>query len=297
MNNDFNEKLKSLANEVNVSLIEHFSHYDVEELKGLIEAERYSLLSGGKRIRPILTLATAELFGGTKEAAMPYAIAVEMIHTASLIHDDLPSIDNDDLRRGRLTNHKVFGEATAILAADALFMDSFGVAAENKFVSSELALCALACLSRATGAQGLVGGEYIDVKGEGRNLPLSTLEKIHKMKTGALIRAAVELGALSAGVSQNDPRMADITDYAERIGLAFQIVDDVLDVISTEEELGKPIGSDKEEEKTTFLKFLAPTEALKYASELTEGAILAVSKYEGSQFLIELARFLVERRS
>ncbi len=297
MNDKLKSNLERLQGEINMALRTRFDTCSDRELSGLLDAQKYSLFLGGKRIRPVLTLAFAELFGGTAEAAMPYAIAVEMIHTASLIHDDLPSIDNDDLRRGAPTNHKVFGEAAAVLAADGLFMDAFAAVAENTLVQDSVRADAALVLARAVGSFGLVGGEYIDVVSEGREISLSTLKKMHAKKTGALIRASVELGALAAGVSLKDPRMADAALYAEAIGLSFQVVDDVLDVTGTTEELGKPIGSDREEGKITFLKFYSPSEALEYASTLTKEAISVISKYEGSEFLAELADFLVKRRS
>ncbi len=296
MNDNIRKQLAMSAESVNSAVELLFENNSDEELSGLIEAQKYSMLSGGKRIRPILTLAFAKLFGGSEEAAMPYALAVEMIHTASLIHDDLPPIDNDDLRRSRPTNHKAFGEAVAILAADGLFMDAFGLVAKNEFVDERTAKYAIITLSDASGTRGLVGGEYIDVMGEGKSLPIAPLKKMHSMKTGALIRAAVELGALCAGVMPGTERMSDAVAYAENIGLAFQIVDDVLDATGTQDELGKPIGRDMEEKKSTFLSFYTPDEALRYAKELTMTAIEAISKYKGHEFLSELAMYLLKRR-
>ncbi len=289
--------MASDAERVNRELEKRFSDFSDTALSGLAEAQKYSLLSGGKRIRPILTLAFSRLFGGSDEAAMPYALAVEMIHTASLIHDDLPAIDNDDLRRGRPTNHKVFGEAAAILAGDALFMDAFGLVASNGAVSAECTVHAVRSLSLATGTLGLVGGEYTDVTGEGKRLSLPELKKMHSMKTGALIRTAAELGALSAGVLPEDGRMRSAVKYAESIGLAFQIVDDVLDVTGNTAELGKSVGSDAAASKNTYLNFYTPSEALKYARELTDEAVLAISEYEGNEFLTDLALYLAQRRN
>ena len=266
-------------------------------LSQLKAAQMHSLLAGGKRIRPVLTLAFCRLFGGNTEAAMPYALAVEMIHTASLIHDDLPSIDNDDLRRGRPTCHVAFGEATALLAADGLFMDAFGVVARNPFVSSEDAREAIRILSDATGSLGLVGGEFIDVDGEGKSLDLEMMQLMHSCKTGALIRAAVMLGALAAGVSVDSAEMKNAVTYADSIGLAFQIVDDVLDVIGTPESLGKNPGKDKSAEKSTYLNHYTIEEAIALADSLTKDAIGAISSYEGSAFLTELALELVSRRN
>ena len=263
----------------------------------LVDAEKYSLMAGGKRIRPIILLAVCRMLGGRDEAALPYAMAVEMIHTASLIHDDLPCIDNDELRRGKPTNHVVFGEANALLAGDGLLMDAFGVAAENKEVSAETAREAITLLSRATGTGGLVGGEFIDVYGEGRGFDLDTLRKMDAYKTGALIRVTAELGALAAGVHPCDEKMADVVKYAENIGVAFQIIDDILDTTATAEELGKTPGKDAAVNKTTYLSFYSVDEAQKIAEALTNEAIERIEKYDGSDFLIELAHYLTERKN
>ncbi len=268
-----------------------------KEASRLAEAERYSLLAGGKRIRPLLTLAFCRLFGGTQDAAMPFAVAVEMIHTASLIHDDLPSIDNDTLRRGRPTCHVAYGEATALLAADGLFMDAFGVAARNPHVSAENTVTALRLLSDATGSRGLVGGEFIDVEGEGRALDIDTMRTMHSCKTGALIRVAAQLGALAAGVELSERRMTDAVTYAESIGLAFQIIDDVLDVTGTPETLGKNPGKDKSAEKSTYLNYYTPSEATALAASLTKTATEAIADYEGSELLVALAGELAARNN
>lgn len=273
---------------------------ELEELEScapsrLSEAQKYSLTAGGKRIRPVLTLAFCELFGGKIEAALPYAIAVEMIHTASLIHDDLPSIDNDVLRRGKPTCHVVFGEALALLAADGLFMDAFGRAAANPHVTPELTAEAIKKLSFATGSRGLVGGELLDVLGEGSDLSQVELDTVHSMKTGALIRVSCELGALAAGVFSDEEKMTDAVTYAESIGLAFQIVDDVLDAKGTVEKLGKTPGKDEGANKTTYLTFYTESEAIAMAENLTDRARKAISRYVGSDFLSELADTLVKR--
>lgn len=297
MNNGLLMRMKSDAELINGELERSLDVYGDSELHGLTEAKKYSLLAGGKRIRPILTLEFCRLFGGDDGAALPFAVAVEMIHTASLIHDDLPAIDNDDLRRGRPTNHKVFGEANAVLAADALFMDAFGVAANNEKVSQRTVMHAIRTLSQATGTAGLVGGEYIDVASEGRDISLETLKKMHSMKTGALIRAAAQLGVLATGILPSDGAMADAVTYSENIGLAFQIVDDVLDVTGTVQELGKMPGQDKKENKSTYLAFYDKDSALAYASELTRSAVEAIRKYENNAFLTDLAFYLSERHS
>lgn len=265
-------------------------------LCGLTESQRYSLMAGGKRIRPVLTLAFCELFGGKAEDALPYACALELIHTASLIHDDLPCIDDDELRRGRPTNHAVYGEATALLAADGMLMDAFGIVADNPRLSPEVNARGVSILSRAVGSRGLVGGEYMDVMGEGKRLSIDELRTMESKKTGALIKAAACLGALAGGVMPDEPRMQDAITYSESIGLAFQIVDDVLDVIGTAESLGKNPGSDLRDNKSTYLSYYTVDEALSLAKELTERAVSAVEKYEPDGFLCTLATHLCNRR-
>lgn len=297
MNKEFSYVMHSDAEAVSLALGEYLNLNSFLELSGIKEAQRYSLLAGGKRIRPILCLAFCRLFGGRTEAAMPYALALEMVHTASLIHDDLPAIDNDDLRRGIPTSHKKFGEATAILAADGLFMDAFSLIARNEHVTPDLTREAIELFAEAVGTRGLVGGEYIDVISEGECISLDALKKMHSMKTGALIRVAAQLGVIAAGLSPDSPEMKNARKYAENIGLAFQIIDDVLDVTGTVEELGKAVRSDEREEKCTFLSHLTPAEALDYAERLTDEAVSAISEYDGRAFLEELARFLCKRRT
>ncbi|MBQ8310793.1 MAG: polyprenyl synthetase family protein [Clostridia bacterium] len=267
-----------------------------EDLKSLLDAERYSLFAGGKRIRPLLTVEFCKLFGGDEEAALPFACAVEMIHTYSLIHDDLPCMDNDDLRRGKPTNHKVFGESTALLAGDALLTGAFEVAASNMAVGAEISAKAVAYLASCAGRYGMVGGQIMDLEGEKRKLSLDALIKLHSLKTGALISAAAVLGALAAGVSFTDPAMADVVTYAENIGLAFQIVDDILDRTGDAATLGKNVGVDAEHQKSTFLTFYSVEEAQFYADRLTQEAISAVRKYPGSETLCAVAEWLSTRK-
>ena len=203
---------------------ESTKHFDI-----LLESRRYSLMAGGKRIRPALALAFCRLFGGDPEAALPYACALEMIHTYSLIHDDLPCMDNDDLRRGKPTNHRVYGEAMALLAGDALLTDAFAMAADNPKLSGAVNARAVSILSRAAGSRGMVAGQVLDLLGEkSEHRPdFDRLLQTHRLKTGALIRAAAALGVLAAGVDESDVRMRDALTYAEGIGLVFQIVDDI----------------------------------------------------------------------
>ena len=265
------------------------------DLQILLDAERYSLFAGGKRIRPMLTLGFCRLFGGADEAALPFACAVEMIHTYSLIHDDLPCMDDDDLRRGKPTNHKVFGEATALLAGDALLTGAFEAAASNTVAGAEISAKAVAYLAGCAGRYGMIGGQIMDLEGEKRKLTLDELLKLHSLKTGALISAASVLGALAAGVSFSDRAMEDVVTYAENIGLAFQIVDDILDRTGDAATLGKNVGVDEERQKNTFLSFYSVKEAEFYAEQLTQRAIDAIRKYPDSDALRTLAEWLATR--
>ena len=266
-----------------------------EDLQSLLNSERYSLFAGGKRIRPFLTIEFCRLFGGEDEAALPFACAVEMIHTYSLIHDDLPCMDDDEMRRGKPTNHRVFGEATALLAGDALLTGAFEAAASNTAAGAEISAKAVAYLANCAGRYGMIGGQIMDLAGEERKLSLDELLKLHSLKTGALINAACVLGALAAGVSFTDPCMNDVVNYAESIGLAFQIVDDILDRTGDSKLLGKNVGSDEANQKTTLLSFYTVEEARFYAEKLTRDAILALKKYPDSDALCSLAEWLASR--
>ena len=261
------------------------------------EAERYSVLGGGKRIRPFLVMEFCRLFGGSSETALPFASAIEMMHCFSLIHDDLPCMDNDNLRRGKPTNHVVYGEALALLAGDSLSIRSLETAANNAHVSPATALAAVKLLARSAGTDGMIGGQVMDMWGEENPMTVEQLRKLQACKTGALIRAAALLGCLAAGVPEEDDRAAAASAYADNIGLAFQIVDDILDCIGNEALLGKPIGSDAEQGKTTFMHFMSVPEAQACAAELTEKAKAAIAAYPGSEILLDLADYLLERQS
>ena len=263
----------------------------------LYDAERYSLLAGGKRVRAALVLETCKMLGGDGEAAIPFACAVEMVHTYSLIHDDLPCMDDDDLRRGKPTNHKVYGEAIAILAGDGLLTDAFSVCAMNPHVTGDCAAAAVAILSGAAGSYGMIKGQVIDLQGESHSLSESELVELHLGKTGAMICASVQLGCLAAGYAPNHEMTEKLTLFAQKIGLAFQVIDDILDVTSTDEELGKNIGSDKDSNKTTFLSFFTVEEAQKYANKLTQDAIELLIDVEGSERLVNLASYLCDRKN
>ncbi len=261
----------------------------------LRESMRYSLLAGGKRIRPILCLASCSLAGGDPTFAVPTAVAIEMIHTMSLIHDDLPSMDNDDLRRGRPTNHKVYGDAIAILAGDALLTRAFEmVSLRSPGVSPERLINVVGELSLVAGAPGLVGGQVVDLECEGKEVDLETLEYIHLHKTGALLKACVRTGAMIAGA---DTKMLDaLTKYARGIGLAFQIIDDILDVTSNSEILGKTAGKDLLADKTTYPKLLGLEESKRRALSLVKNAKEAIMPWgEDAICLVALADFITNR--
>src|SRR5579883_41153 len=238
----------------------------------IYEAMRYSLLAGGKRLRPILCLASSELCGGTLEMAMPTACALEMLHTMSLIHDDLPAMDNDNYRRGRLTNHKVYGEDIAILAGDGLLAYAFGfIVDKTKQVRPPYLLQVVAKLSHAVAATGLVGGQVLDLEFQGQqNVDLETLNFIHTHKTGALLEASVVCGAILAGASEDV--LLRLERYAQNIGLAFQIIDDVLDITATTEELGKTAGKDQKAQKATYPSFWGIEESRHQAQKLVAQA-------------------------
>ncbi len=284
------------AAEVDAALPTYFETPDVD-LDVVYDAMRYSVLSGGKRIRPFLVTEFCKLFGGKKEAAMPFACAIECVHASSLIHDDMPCMDNDELRRGKPTNHMVYGEDIALLAGDALMTRGYELAANNTAVDAKTALIATQKLLRASGAVGMMGGQQIDLKSENREISFDMLLKMHAKKTGALIIVSAELGCLAAGITDmNDPRMKAAIDYASGIGLAFQIVDDILDVTGDVATLGKKTNADGAIGKTTFLTFMTVEEAQKYADDVTAEAIDAIKGYENSDMLIKFAEYLLYRK-
>lgn len=262
----------------------------------IYEAMRYSLLAGGKRLRPILCLATCELAGGTIEMAMPTACALEMIHTMSLIHDDLPAMDNDDYRRGKLTNHKVYGEDIAILAGDGLLAHAFEyVALQTQDVPAPQLLQVVARLGRAVGAAGLVGGQVLDLESEGlSDVQEETLNSIHTRKTGALLEASVVCGGILAGVKNVE--LERLSRYAQNIGLAFQIVDDILDITATQEELGKTAGKDILAQKATYPSLWGIEISKAKAQQLVEMAKAELEPFgEKAYPLIAIADFITTR--
>jgi len=263
----------------------------------LYDAMRYSLLAGGKRLRPLLTLEVCRMCGGQAETALPFACAVEMIHTYSLIHDDLPCMDDDDLRRGRPTNHKVYGEALAVLAGDALLTAAFETAAEHgTSLDAGQALEICACLGRAAGGRGMVGGQVLDIAGEDRTLSISEVEELQRLKTGALISSAAEIGCIVAGGSSED--RAAVRQYAQHLGLAFQIRDDILDVEGDKAVLGKSVGSDARNGKNTYVTLKGIEACGTLVQEHTEAAKDALrARFPDSGFLCWLADKLVKRET
>lgn len=261
----------------------------------LIEAMRYSLEAGGKRIRPVLVTEFCKICGGNLEMAAAPAAAIEMIHTFSLIHDDLPAMDNDDFRRGRPSCHKAFSEATAILAGDALSVIPFRVIASDSVLDSDKKIKIISELAEATAEKGMIGGQMIDIQNETRNdVNLEELSYMYSLKTGALIRAACRMGCIAADADEEIIKKADL--YAQKIGLAFQIIDDILDVTSTTEELGKPVGSDAEQNKTTFVTLMGLESAKKEADKLTKEALMILDSFDESDFLKALTIELLDRR-
>ncbi|MBU5434861.1 polyprenyl synthetase family protein [Pseudoflavonifractor sp. MSJ-37] len=270
---------------------------DREPHGDIYDAMRYSLLAGGKRLRPVLLLETCRMCGGDVNAVLPFACAVEMLHTYSLIHDDLPCMDDDDLRRGRPTNHRVYGEATAVLAGDGLLTAAFETMLENGGdLPPERVLAAAACLGKAAGARGMVGGQVLDMAGEGHALDLTEVEELQRLKTGALIAASAEMGCILAGGPEE--QRAAVRRYAQKLGLAFQIQDDILDVEGDEATLGKPIGSDRENEKTTFVTLKGVAGCRELIGKLTREAEKALEPFgDRAAFLIWLTDELVGRKN
>ena len=295
VNFDTENELKRRADLVERELLSYFETED-PDLSSIFRAQKYSILGGGKRIRPYLVLAFCRIMGGDERAAFPLACAIEMIHTYSLIHDDLPCMDNDDYRRGKLTNHKVFGEATAVLAGDALLTKAFEAVCSAPCLSPEAKAEATLLLAVSAGDLGMIGGQVMDMDAEKTKArSLEYLKKMHGLKTGALIRASARLGCIAAGLSADDKAVIAADRYAEKIGLAFQVIDDMLDVVGDASLLGKNVGSDKEAEKLTFMNFYSVEEAKIFASSLTADAIDAIKEYDTEGELQALATYLLER--
>lgn len=261
------------------------------------QSMRYSIYAGGKRLRPILALAATEAVGGDVVKTMPVACALEMIHTYSLIHDDLPGMDNDDYRRGKLTNHKVYGEGIAILAGCALLTYAFQLITQEckkQSVEPELILQVIQEISQAAGVEGMIGGQAVDLESEGKPISLDTLEYIHKHKTGALLRCSLRVGAILGGATPD--QLNRLTLYAEKIGLAFQIMDDILDLIGDEKKLGKKVGSDLSKDKATYPAFYGLEQSKEMAVDLVSQAKEEINIFgEQGEILCQLADYFVDR--
>ncbi len=273
-------------------LANYYGAFHEEPQKKLFEAMEYSLLGGGKRLRPVFTFAFCQMCGKDWKQAVPFAAAVEMIQTYSLIHDDLPAMDNDDFRRGRPTNHKVYGEAMAILAGDALLTDAFAMAARNEVADLEAMRTAISLLSECTGSLGMVGGQVLDMDSEHRELTEEEVLAIQSRKTGCLISAACCLGVIAGGGTAAQLEAA--AQFAAGIGLAFQIRDDMLDVIGTREEMGKGVGTD--EKKNTFVRLYGLEKCEELVQKYTDYALDALKAFDNTGFVTQLANSLIQRR-
>jgi len=290
---EFLEQLEAKILEVNKALRKYLEEKDNPQAT-IYKAMDYSLQAGGKRVRPVLMLACAEMMGAEQEKVMPFACAMEMIHTYSLIHDDLPCMDDDDLRRGKPTNHKVYGEAMAVLAGDGLLNFAYETILKYSQVSPNMTLAAMAIIAESAGVEGMIGGQVIDLESEGKAVDAITLMTMHLHKTAALIMASAKVGALLGGGGRDD--LNAMEEFARYLGIAFQIKDDILDVSGSEEVLGKSIGSDKENEKSTFVSVYGLEQSEKMLTDYTQKAIEALSRYgTKAEFLINLSNFLLDR--
>ncbi len=262
----------------------------------VIKAAEYSLSAGGKRIRPVLVLAFCEMCGGDPDNALDVAHALEYMHTYSLIHDDLPCMDNDDIRRGKPSCHKAFGEATALLAGDALAILPFEAIARSRTISAETAVKCIGRLARCCGTLGMIGGQQIDTCPENGRVPDGLITSVYRMKTSDLIEAACVCGVFCAESADETVFVQRAAEYAENLGLAFQIIDDILDVTSTDEVLGKPVGSDIEQHKNTYVSAYGLEAAEKAAADYTGKALAALGTFENNEFLTELTKSLLVRK-
>ena len=269
-------------------------HANGEYDKTLYDAMEYSLMAGGKRLRPMLLMAAADAVGGCGDDYIQAACAMEMIHTYSLIHDDLPAMDNDDLRRGKPTNHKVYGAGMATLAGDGLLTLAFEVLFRQKEVPAETLLTVSKEIAEAAGPAGMVGGQALDLESEHKKIDIDTLRKMHTGKTGELFRAAIRSGAILAGARKSE--LECLTIYAEKFGLAFQITDDILDVAGEQDKIGKPVGSDIKNDKSTYVTLLSLEEAGRLAAQTVADALSALSGMgDGADFLRSIVQYLVSR--
>ncbi len=291
--------INTVLNNYNKKIEDTFNNYlpDVNSnYKNLTDAMRYSFLLGGKRIRPALLMQFYKICSGTDDNAINFAVALEMIHTYSLIHDDLPCMDDDDMRRGKPSNHKVFGEDIALLAGDGLLTHAFYVAGDTKNIPCERILAAIKELSLLSGYKGMAGGQVIDLESEGKKVEAELINELNLLKTAGLLRAAAKIGVILAGGSKEQLEAAD--QYGINLGICFQIVDDILDFTSDTKTLGKPTGSDAKNNKSTYLSLYGMEKCKEMVNELTQKALEALDKFDGdTAFLRELTMYLAQRKS
>lgn len=288
------ELLQEKIDIISKELKKYIPDFDVPHAR-IYEAVSYSLFAGGKRLRPVLMLLVSDMLGGEQSEVLPFACAMEMIHTYSLIHDDLPAMDNDDMRRGKPTNHKVFGEAMAILAGDALLNKAFETVSAHNYMDAKRALRAINILSVSSGTEGMIGGQVIDMESENKTIGLDELLNLQALKTGAIIRSSGVIGAVMSGADEGEIRAVD--EYCLNLGIAFQIQDDILDVIGDVKELGKPTGSDFENQKSTFVSLYGLDKAKAAVEEYTKKAISALDIFgSDAKTLKELANYLIGRK-
>ncbi len=290
---DLRELLENKIDIINKELDKYLEIKDNPQ-KTIYDAMSYSLFAGGKRLRPVIMLMVCDMLGGKESEVLPFACALEMIHTYSLIHDDLPAMDNDDLRRGKPTNHKVFGEAMAILAGDALLNKAFETVSGYNYENTKNAVRAISLLAQSSGTEGMIGGQVVDIESEDKELELEQLLYLQALKTGAIIRSAGTIGAVMSGADEE--KIDAVDKYCLNLGIAFQIQDDILDVIGEEEKLGKPIGSDDENKKSTFVSLYGMDKAKEAVNEYTKKAVSALGIFaDRANNLIDLADYLINR--
>lgn len=288
---DFKAQIEKYCDVVNTELMKYIPEAN-DGQRDVTKAMRYSLSNGGKRLRPIFVLEFCRMCGGDVNKALPYACAIEYIHTYSLIHDDLPCMDNDDMRRGKPSCHKMYGEATALLAGDALLTHAFEICSASELSDSQN-LRAVSLLSQNAGVGGMIGGQVIDLKYEQSDPSISDILTVHRLKTGALISAACILGCIAAGA--DDEKIALASRYAYMIGTAFQIRDDLLDIMGDEEKLGKPVGSDADNDKTTYVTLVGADRAQQDVKTLTDKAVEILDSFSENDFMKTLSEYLVNR--
>lgn len=292
---NFKEELKNRVVNIEDLLNEYMPKVEGYQ-KTIFDSMNYSLKAGGKRLRPILTLEACKLVGGNEKDAYPFAVAIEMIHTYSLIHDDLPALDNDDLRRGRKTNHKVYGEAIAILAGDGLLNYAYEIMLRESLSKGEPEkyLKAINEIAKASGIYGMIGGQVVDIESEGKSIDMEKLDFIHMNKTAAIIIGCMRAGAIIGGASEEE--LENVTKYAKNIGLSFQIVDDILDIVGDEAKLGKKVGSDIDNEKSTYPSLIGLEKSKETANKLIAEAKMSIDYInKDSEFLNNLADYIVDR--